>query len=42
MKSDPWSAPSNLGKSLNLSTALVSAIDKMKGNTLHFKKLFSG
>lgn len=32
---------SNLGKSLNLSSALVSAINKMKANTLDFSKLFS-
>lgn len=33
-------APSNLGKLLNPLSALVSAINKMKGNTLHFKKVF--
>lgn len=32
----------NWGKSFDLSSALVSAINKMKANILNFKKLFSG
>lgn len=32
----------NWGKSFDLSSALVSTINKMKANILNFKKLFSG
>lgn len=42
VKHEIWSSvSSNLGKSLNLSSALVSAINKMKANILDYKNLFS-